>query len=264
MIALGCDVGSLFTKLVVIDDDRPDDVMASRVLRTTGTIGTDLEAEIDLLLHEARVPRARLGSIGATGRFASLVPGATFVEDEAHCVAAAVACYLPGVEVALHLGGQSSLAISLDAAGEPVRLVRNDKCASGTGRFLEAMGRKLDVGLDDIDGLVAGAAKPTTITNQCVVYAESEVISYINDGATRADVFAGICSSLGRMAVAQARRLCPGAMRPYTLTGGLARLASVVAVVEAGLGIQRRPFPHDPKLAAALGAALLEDDPGHP
>jgi activator of 2-hydroxyglutaryl-CoA dehydratase len=95
-----------------------------------------------------------------------------------------------------------------------------------------------------------------------VVYAESEVISRVNHGATRADVLAGTCRSLGRMIVAQGTRLGAGTGAPYALTGGVARFAAVAAAVEAGLGPGRSELPHDPALTAALGAALLEDDHG--
>lgn len=264
MIAVGCDVGSLLTKLVVLDDDRPGLIVASRVLPTTGTIADELEAAIDELLRQARVPRARLGSLGATGRFADQVPGASFVEDEARCVAAAVATCLPGVEVAFHLGAQATAVVALDGDGELVRVVRNDRCAAGTGRFIEAIARKLGLEPDALDVVAAAATAPAAITSQCVVYAESEVISRVNQGAARADVLAGVCDAMGRMAVTLGRRLGADGARPYTLTGGVARFAVVGSAIEASLGAARTRFPHDPALAPALGAALLEDDRGEP
>jgi predicted CoA-substrate-specific enzyme activase len=264
MIAVGVDVGSLLTKLVVLDDDRPDLVVASRVLPTTGSIGRELDAAIEALLRQAMVPRARIGSIGATGRFGDQVPCAAFIEDEARCVAAAVATALPGVEVALHLGAQASTAVAFDPAGELVRVVGNDKCAAGTGRFLESIARKLGLEPDELDAVAAGAEAPTPITSQCAVYAESEVISRVNQGAARADVLAGVCGAVGRMAVTLGRRLGHVAGAPYTLTGGVARFAAVVSPVEAGLDARRWVFPHDPALAPAMGAALLEDAHGEP
>ena len=118
----------------------------------------------------------------------------------------------------------------------------------------ELLGLGLEV--SDIDTVVARSNHATEISSQCVVFAESEVITHINNGEPVADIFAGICASMGRIVAAQARRLTD--IQRFTLTGGVARFSSVVDVVSRRLGLVYEPFPYDPKLAAAIGVALLE------
>jgi predicted CoA-substrate-specific enzyme activase len=256
VISVGCDVGALYAKLVVLDEDR---LLARRVLPTTGRMGESLEPALAELLSEARVSRRQVSYLGATGQGAHQVPGADFVEDEVTCVGAAVSFYLPEVRLALQLGGQSIAAVAVDAQGEVARFSRNDKCAAGTGRFVQMMSQRLGRPLQELDALVAAASAPRPVSSQCVVFAESEAISQLNDGVAVPDILAGICGSVGRIVCAQARRYAE--QTPFTLTGGVARFASVRRVVCEGLDRPFVAFPEPPQLAAALGAALLEEVP---
>ncbi len=259
MISLGCDVGSLFTKVVLLDEEK---LLAHRIRRTTGRAEQDTEDLVQEVLREAGVPRARVAYLGATGSGADQVRGADFVEDEITCVAAATTFYLPAVRLALQMGGQSIAAVQLDPEGEVVSFHRNDKCAAGTGRFLEMMMQRLDRPLSTLDDLALAAAAPRSVSSQCVVFAESEAISHINDGVPVPDILAGICGAIGRIVAAQARRVPQAA--EFTLTGGVARFEAVAQVVRERLGRHDHAFPENPQLAAALGAALLEEaeEPG--
>jgi predicted CoA-substrate-specific enzyme activase len=254
MIAMGCDVGSLFTKVALIEDER---LRSSFIVRTTGTVGQELETQLGNLCREQKIRRDAILSFGATGRGADLVGTADFVEEEVNCVAAAVAALLPAVDLVIHVGGQSIAVIGLDGEGEVSTFIRNDKCAAGTGRFIEMMGRKLDVVPERIDELVTASKAPMSISNQCVVYAESEAISHLNSGAHPADLFAGICLSVARIATSLGRRI-KGA-RAFTVTGGVGRFQAVTSFIDDALDAEYLPFPLDPKLAAALGAALLDE-----
>ncbi len=254
MISLGADVGSLFTKVVLLDEDR---LLGHRLLRTTGRTGDDLEDVVARLIGESGIARSDVAYLGATGCGANAVMDADFVEDEVACVAAAVSFYVPETPLAVQLGGQSIAAVQLDRDGEVVTYSRNDKCAAGTGRFLEMMSQRLDQPLDALDRLATSATEPRDVSSQCVVFAESEAISHINDGVPVPDILAGICGAIGRIASAHARRFA--SLDRFTLTGGVARFDSVTRVVEERLGRQYLPFPENPQLAAALGAALLEE-----
>ena len=254
MITVGCDVGSLFVKAVVLRDE---EIAATLITRTTGTLTAELDGHLERLLKDAGVSPDRVDALGATGRGATHVSSADFIEDETTCVAAATWYYLPGVALAIHIGGQSIAAIRVGADGEVAGMVRNDKCASGTGRFLEMMAHKLGIPWADLDATAAGAARPTRISGQCVVFAESEVISHVNAGAPLPDVVAGICESLAGMVVSQGRRFSD--VPTLTMTGGVARLSAVTGPVSRRLEGEYRAFPHDPQLAAAIGAALMED-----
>jgi (R)-2-hydroxyacyl-CoA dehydratese activating ATPase len=256
MITVGIDVGSLFVKGVVL---RGEDVAARRIVRTTGVVGNELPGFLDALLADADTTRAEVTTVGATGSGADLVVDADFIEDEITCAAAAAAYLVEGVHRTIHIGGQSIAAILVDADGNVQDFIRNDKCASGTGRFLEMMCRKLGVPIDEVDTLAARAAEASPISDQCVVFAESEVIGRLNDGDTPENIVAGICESLARIVVAQGRRF--QGVTPYTLTGGVARFGAVVEPIRQRLDGEYLPFPEDPRWAAALGAALLEEDP---
>lgn len=255
MISAGCDIGATFTKLVLMGEDR---LLASRMVRTTGRIADEVDGLLAEVCAEAGFARRELAFVGATGGGGAQLMAADYYEDELTCVGAAVGYYLPDAELALQIGGQSIAAVRVNGDGEVVSFSRNDKCASGTGRFLEMMSKRLDEPLSELDTLAAQATEPRDVSSQCVVFAESEAISHINAGAHLPDIVAGICASIGRIVASQGRRARDA--RSYTLTGGVARFGSVVEVVRQRLELPYLRFPENPQLAAALGAALLEDD----
>jgi predicted CoA-substrate-specific enzyme activase len=188
-----------------------------------------------------------------------MIADADFTEDTLVCISAGAAFYLPDIRFTIDVGGQSITAIAMNQDAEVTNFMRNDKCASGSGRFLEMMSDKLKVGISEIDARAADSKKTVEISNQCGVFAEGEVISHINNGERVADVMAGVCSSVARMTAAQGRRF--GITGDYTITGGVAKISSVTSTVRDKLGGNYHTFPHDPQLAAAIGAALL-GDPG--
>ena len=252
MITLGLDIGSVSTKAVVVDDDR---VRATRIQPTTGTVDADVQELIGRLQREVGVDGGGFAGIVATGVGQQNVSAAHHCEDTTVCIGWAVRELLAGVELAVDVGGQSITTLLLDSDGEVADLRRNDKCASGTGRFLEVMSAAVGVPLDDLDRVAASAGRSVTFGTQCGVFVESEVITAVNDGRDPADIAAGLCDAVAQMVASQARRL--GADRPYTLTGGVARLQSVVDRVTAQVAGPYHRLPIDPSRAAAAGAALL-------
>jgi predicted CoA-substrate-specific enzyme activase len=256
VITAGVDIGSLFTKAVVIDDETP---LGSGMIRTSAHIDRQAPELLREVIRRSGLSPDRIDSLGVTGNGADLYPDADFAEDTLVCLGAAAAFYLPGARFCLDLGGQSITTFALGPEGEVVNFLKNDKCASGSGRFLEMMSEKLETPLEEVDAAVARSTRAVTISNQCGVFAESEVISLVNSGQRTADVMAAVCASVARMVIAQAGRL--GVAGPYTMTGGVARIEAVASAVRRGLGGDPLRFPYDPQLAAALGAALL-GDPG--
>ena len=259
MIVVGCDVGALYTKAVVLDRDR---LVAARLAPTTGRADDEVGALVAETLADAGIAPDRVDRVVATGSGAALVSRADFAEDEVHCVAAAAAFHSDDLDLVIHVGGQSATAIHLDADGEVADFSRNDKCASGSGRFLEMMAAKLGVPLTDVDAVAARATRPATLSSQCGVFAESEIISHANSGVPVPDLVAGVCAAVGGLVTAQARRF--SAATHYTVTGGVARFASFRDVLRARLDAAYHPYPHDPIFAAAIGAAILGGDDGPP
>lgn len=252
MMTLGIDIGNLLTKAAVLDGDR---LVAGAIMPTTGKVASEIDGLIARVLGEAGVERAAIGAVAITGSGAELAGEADVVEDEVTCVAAAGAYYLPEVNMVVDVGGQSITSILVDEDGDVVNFMRNDKCASGSGRFLEVMSSAVGVDIDEVDAAARRSKRPVPISSQCGVFAESEVITHVNAGEQPDDIVAGLCDSVASIVSAQARRFAAGDC--YTLTGGVARIGSVTERISERLGGGYQEFPHDPRLAACIGAALL-------
>jgi predicted CoA-substrate-specific enzyme activase len=254
MIGLGCDVGSLFSKAVVM---KGEELLSSRIVETTGNIAEELEDLIRGVLEDAGMDYGDLDGIVATGSGAELVKEADFLEDEIACIGWSVRAFLPDADMVIDIGGQSITSILLDREGEVVDFMRNDKCASGSGRFLEVMSNAVGIPVQKIDEVAAEASKLVPISSQCGVFVESEVITHVNNGEEPPDIVAGLCDAVARIVTSQARRFGMG--NRYTFTGGVAGIKTVVKMAKDRLEGEYLPFPQDPRLAAAMGAALLVD-----
>ena len=254
MKTLGCDIGSLFSKAVIIEGDR---LSASRVIETTGNISGDVEQLLADVCGEAGLELESLDGVVGTGSGAEFVEDAGFLEDEIACIAWAARCYLPEVELVVDIGGQSITSLLLDEEGNVVDFMRNDKCASGSGRFLEVMSNAVGIPIDRLDEEAARSSKQVSISSQCGVFVESEVITHVNNGERPEDIAAGLCDAVARIVTSQARRF--GTANRYTFTGGVAKVKTVVDLIRKRLDGEYQPFPHDTHLAAAIGAALLAE-----
>lgn len=252
MITLGLDVGSLFTKAVLLDDDR---ILTILMRETSGNFAREVEELIGRVLAAGGVSREDVAVIVSTGQGDELVEQADFCEDDVACIAAATRHLLPETELSIEIGGQSITGVLSNPEGEVVNFMRNDKCASGSGRFIEVISSALGVNMDQLDETVGQAAKKITVSTQCAVFAESEIISHVNQGEAVPDILAGVCDSMARIVISQALRFGP--VERYTITGGVARLSSIAKVLQERLHGQYIPFPIDPQFAAAYGAALL-------
>ena len=252
MITMGIDVGNLLSKVVILNGDS---LLSSGIIETTGNIASEIDGLAASVLSDSGLGREKVEGAAGTGSGAKLLKDVDFCEDEVSCVGAAAGYLLPEISMAVDIGGQSITAILLDEEGEVMNFMRNDKCASGSGRFLEVMSGAVGIGVDGIDETAAGAKKPVHISSQCGVFAESEVISHVNAGEDAADIVAGLCDAVASIVVAQARKF--GVDEKYTLTGGVARIDSITRVIREKLGGTYYQFPHDPRLASAVGAALL-------
>ncbi len=252
---LGLDVGSLYTKAVVMDGDR---MAASQVIETTGNVAEEVEALVDAVLSAAGVSRGELGGIGVTGRGSDLVEIGDTRRDDVSCLATAVSRLVPDVNLVLDVGGQSVTSILIDGDGCVVDFMRNDKCASGSGKFLTVMGAALGYGVEELDEVAARSRNKVPVSSQCGVFVESELITHVNDGVDPADIMAGICESVAKILISQALKF--GFQDEYTITGGVAKLRSVLDPAKEKIRGEYRDFPYDPQLACAIGAAFLAEE----
>ena len=163
----------------------------------------------------------------------------------------------PEARAIVDIGGQDSKVICLDESGGVTNFVMNDKCAAGTGRFLELMARTLELSLEEMARTGLHWEQELTISSMCTVFAESEVVSLIADNHSAADIVHGLNQSVAAKTAALASRA--GAKGPYMMTGGVARNRGVTEAREARLGAPLW-LPPEPDLCGALGAALFALD----
>jgi predicted CoA-substrate-specific enzyme activase len=250
--ALGVDSGSTSTNAVVLG---PDGSVAGTATVPTGTrIEQSAALARKLALEAAGLPEAAAIPVVATGygRAGIAFSGETVTEISCHARGAHRLC--PEARTIIDIGGQDSKAIRLGADGGVADFAMNDKCAAGTGRFLEKTAGVLGVALDEIGEAARTAQEDLTISSMCTVFAESEVVSLIADNRGEADILKGLCQAVARRNEALLKRIA--AEPPYMMTGGVARNAGVVRAFEALLNAPVY-VPDEPELAGALGAALF-------
>lgn len=249
----GIDVGSVATKAVVTPLGEACVIGRAEV----GTGPRPRAAARDALVaacEQAGVEPGRLCALGATGYGRYLPEEATFAATEVMCQARGVHALAPCPCTIIDIGGQDSKVILVDPDGYPTDFVLNDRCAAGTGRFLEVMAAALQVTVDELGRLGEAADEPCHISSTCTVFAESEVVGLLAGGQSRECVAAGLCQAIARQVLALAARLPP--QQPVVLVGGVARNAGVRRALGQQLGSEVI-VPPFPAFTAALGAALL-------
>lgn len=256
MITMGLDIGSTSSKAVVLEDR--ERLLSSRMIPLgTGTAGPMRVYE--QALEDAGLTREGLDYLLATGYGRLTFPLADGQISEVSCHGRGVAFLLPGVRTIIDIGGQDAKALRVDGAGHLTNFVMNDKCAAGTGRFLDVMARVLDTTVDRLQELSSQATAPVTISNICTVFAESEVISHLSAGAAVPDVVAGIHRSVARRVAALALRI--GVVGPVAMSGGVALNQGVVQAMAEELHCPVRVHP-EAQLAGAYGAARIAYEKG--
>lgn len=254
VVVAGVDIGSVATKAVVLADG---EVAARKVVRTGVYPARAAEQALEAALAEAGLSRDRLEHVVTTGygrRSVRLGSSQVVTEITAAGRGAWVLSTPWGrARTVVDLGGQDSKVILLDEAGAVADFVMNDKCAAGTGRFLEVMAGVLGVTLEEMGELSLRAASPVTINSTCTVFAESEVVSLIAQGRSPADIAAGLHASIASRLAGMVKRLSGSRVM---LVGGGALNRGVHKALEAALG-EEVYVPPEPQFVVALGAALI-------
>lgn len=250
MITAGLDVGALFTKAVVVSGK----AIAGWALAPTGeSIGATAEAALSQALSAGSVSRGSLEAIVATGAGKKEVPvGAQAAE--VLCAARGIRFLHPEAGGLLDLGGESTRVARLDERGAVLEFALNDKCAAGTGIFLDAMAQVLGVPVEQMGPLSLESSAAVSITSTCVVFAESEVVSQVHRQTPKKDILRGIHKSVAARVFGLANRIGLGA--DAMAIGGLARNAGIIACLEELMG-QKICVPENPQIVCALGAALI-------
>ncbi|MBN1190265.1 MAG: 2-hydroxyglutaryl-CoA dehydratase [Dehalococcoidales bacterium] len=247
----GIDLGSTMTKIVIIDRDGKT---AASIVRHTGSRHQRLAEQImQEVTKSAGMTMSDIAYILATGYGRINVPFANRQMTELTCHARGVYSLYPGVRVAIDIGGQDS-KVMLIRNGKLIDFVMNDKCAAGTGRFLDVLSESLGLKVEDLGEISAKAGKAVSITSPCTVFIRQEIAKYLGEGARIEDIVAGLHDVIaGKVARLVKRfRLEPDVV----FTGGVAKNSGVVKALEKHLGCSVL-VPDEPLLSGALGAALL-------
>lgn len=255
MITAGIDAGSRALKLVLWDHEQQR-IVASHT-RDQGIAQEQLA--LDLLgaaLDQAGLPRAAVARTVATGYGRHLLRFADTTITEITCHARGVRQLAPDARTVIEIGGQDSKLIRIDAHGAVRDFAMNDRCAAGTGRFLEMVAQRLSIPLDKIGALAQTSRHPAAISSMCVVFAETEIVGLLAAGVPPADIVAGIQTSVASRVAAMAGRHLD---EPVYFTGGVALIPGMAKALEAVL---HRPITTigAPLLTGALGAAILARD----
>lgn len=253
-LTAGVDVGSTYTKVVLLRDDR---AIVGRALEPTGfRLAEVAEGCLDRLLERVGMDRSRLGYVVATGFGRHQAAFADIKVTDITASARGARFLFAGTETVLDVGGQSLKASRLDEAGKVKTFRLNDKCAAGTGAFLEKTARYLGYATEEIGPLVATSKEYPSISGVCAVFAESEVINHLSQGVAPADIMHGAIVSLVGRSVQLMKRARMGP--EYTLIGGILRYETMARVARESLsGHVNVPDGDLPQYVTALGAAWL-------
>lgn len=253
MIVGGCDVGAATGKAVVMKDGR---IASYIIIPCTTKPEVTARIAMDEALEKAGLSSLEdLRYIVGTGYGRLKVPFANENVSEITCHARGAYWLCSTVRTVVDIGGQDCKVISVDDEGKVIEFVMNDRCAAGTGRFFEAMARVLDCGLEGLSSLSLQSKNPATITSQCSVFAESEVIALINEGVELVDIAAGLHNSIAGRLNSMVRKV--GLVEDVALTGGCAKNKGLVKILEQKLGVNVKRLPQDPQIVGAVGAALI-------
>ncbi len=247
----GIDLGSTVTKVVIIDADGK---ICARVIGPTGPAHRHLANKVmEEALAQANLPFDDISYVVATGYGRVNVPFADRDITELTCHARGVVSLFPNVRLAIDIGGQDAKGLQIKD-GKLVNFVMNDKCAAGTGRFLEVVADALGIGLEKLGEISLKAKNKVKVSSTCTIFAQQEIISRLSEGVSLEDILAGLHDAIANRVVRMVKRL---RVEPdVVLTGGVAKNIGMVSAMKENLGCDIL-VPEDPLLSGALGAAIM-------
>jgi len=248
---VGIDIGSTMTKVVLMDENGN---LLSAIKGPTGPEHRQLANEVmQQALEQASLQIDDISCIVATGYGRVNVPFADRQITELSCHARGVSSLFPNVRTAIDIGGQDAKCMKINN-GRLTSFVMNDKCAAGTGRFLEVTATALGIKLEDMGDISLKATKKLQISNLCTIFAQQEVVALLSRGEKLKNIVAGLHDALASRIATLARRL---EIEPdLVLTGGVAKNSGMVRAMKENLDCEIF-VPEEPLLTGALGAAIL-------
>ena len=256
----GCDVGSTYTKCVILDENGKMVAAVTNRSKINPVASAQIALDDAVAQVEGLSSAEQLSYLIGTGYGRNKVPFADENISEISCHAMGVHVTNPEVKAIIDIGGQDVKGISIDTDGTVKNFAMNDKCAAGTGRFYEAMANAFEMSLPEFSKLSLEAKNTIPITAQCTVFAESEVISLVGEGKPMDEIAAGIQLAVAKRCFVMAKKA--GVTDSITLTGGCAKNDGLKKAIEKVLKIKVVELDTDPQLMGALGAAVYARQKG--
>jgi len=255
-VSAGCDVGSLTSKAVIMKDGR---IIAANIIKSRANPAQSARDVFDLALKESGYCIEDIIYTVGTGYGREKMNFSNEALSEIKCHAKGARWLVPNAGTIVDIGGQDCKVIRIDSKGVVEKFVTNDKCASGTGRFLEVMAGILDVSLEELGQLSAKTKNPVTLSSTCTVWAQADIIKFINSGHSIEDIGGGINMAMAKRISILINNV--GINSDICMTGGVAKNAGVVMSLEKLLGKKiKKARKADPQMAGAIGAALIASE----
>ena len=251
---LGIDIGSLTGKAVIVND--AVEILAQKVIYVKKLPKYTVEALLEDVLPQVGINDiADVTYCVGTGYGRRKIPLAHETLSEITCHGTGAHHLLPSVRTVIDIGGQDCKVIRLNDQGHLKNFIMNEKCAAGTGRYLEIMAETLDISLDELGSLSLKSKTPVSLASKCSIYSRLEVMQLISDGIKKPALAAAINKAMADRVINLAAKV--GLEADIAVSGGVAKNIGVVSNMERMIGTKFKPFPVDPQIIGALGAALV-------
>jgi len=247
----GVDIGAATAKAVILSGNQ---FFPFSIIPTGFSVASSAESVIEDALQKSGLSSSELEYVVSTRSGRRLVSFSNKVATEIICHAAGASSVLPEARTIIDIGGQDSKVIGLDNNGNVSNFVMNDKCAAGTGRFLEVMARVLEIEIGEMGTLSLLGKEPCQIGSTCTVFAESEMVSLRAEGKRGENILAGIHKAMAHRIAIMGKSV--GFRKEVVFTGGVARNVGMKKALEDEIGLEIL-VPQEPQIVGALGAALL-------
>lgn len=252
-IVAGCDVGSLTSKAVIMKNKK---VIGSFILKSKPRPEHSADAAFKGALAAAGLSIDNIACCIGTGYGREKMAFADASVSEISCHGKGARWLLPSARTVIDIGGQDCKSMKLDSDGHVERFAANDKCASGTGRFLEVMAKVLGLDINELGPMSGKSKSPITLASTCTVWAQADVIKYLNSGESIENIGAGINIAMAKRVAILANSIKPE--NDVFMTGGVAKNMGVVKTLEKLLGVRiKKARKADPQMAGAIGAAIM-------
>ncbi|MCO5161343.1 MAG: acyl-CoA dehydratase activase [Mesorhizobium sp.] len=249
---MGVDFGSTTAKTVILD--LKGNIVSHAVAHMGAVSGNGVKQSMKDALEAAALTQADIGRTVSTGYGRRMLDEADKNYTEITCHARGAVAMVPGARLVIDIGGQDSKVISVDANGLVSQFAMNDRCAAGTGKFLEVLARAMEIPLEDMGATALAAQEKLKISSMCATFAETEVISLLAEGHPKTDVLGAVHKAIASRTLGLVGRV--GKKGPVVMTGGVANNPAAVHYIQEELQMPLI-LPDVPQIAGALGAALI-------